>query len=965
MMKDRQSKMLHLGLTTLGGFLLLLVALFIIRSNASVVQAGAIDLQPRLGSSVEPITPPLPATGEITVSHVISPPEGFPKFSQSVKTVTPTLASTTGVTLYYTIEIANTGAWTATNATLTDAIPNGTSYNGDAHASDGAPITDTNGTLSWAGVVGFDASVVISFSVGVPAGFTGTVRNTAVISDPLATEPFSVAAETIVTDKPILSIEKTSAPIKPRANKPVVYSLIVVNQGQPSIGLPLTVTDRVPLSTTLRDIGPDGFTSPISDVVTWTRNINLDTDQTTEFTFSVTVDDVPARTVITNADYQVASAETGVTSGDAYTVTVVDPEFRLFKEIWPDPPGSNRAMTYTLALFNQGSLATNLVITDRVPAGVIYQSGGSLQPGGVVSWTLPSLDTGETAQFTFTVDITDVAEVAIVNNDYAVCSAEGICQVGTPLTSIVKGPTFEVIAIVDPIAKKPGGGSDPSVLVTPTLVIRNLGPGSALDARVTLEFNRISVSANDLYAIPAIGTPPPFPDVNCGPKCIIYNWEGDLYHGDVITFTTTQGQSSIGSEGSVYTATAVVTDSLANITIPPVTGTATGRVTQKADLLPLKSALSVIAPGRLLTYTVEVVNTGLSTDQPPYPWLTDTVPLSTTFVSASHGGMTQTVTNTVIVSWTLPALSTGSALTRSFTVRVDDNVVSGTQIVNDAYVAYWYEEEVGAVFSNTGQPVTTTVQEVGLIDSYKVVTPSTVLQGGVLTYFVHIVNSSGIPLTDVTVEDLLPWQISTYQRDPIASGGNINEHDIVSIHWTGDVDAFSSEIITFSAVVDSEYQGPITNTAIISHPDLLREIERQAVAYVTEKPMLLITKSAPYSVEIGAEVPYVITVQVLGWAATNLVISDTIPANTHFAGFDTPGGQLVGDQVQWEISELGAGESRTFEFRVTVSDGTKVTNDQYGVTSAEGVVAIGEPVITYIGGGLAGDTYLPIILRNY
>ncbi|HCB50048.1 MAG TPA: hypothetical protein DEP47_11110, partial [Chloroflexi bacterium] len=96
--------------------------------------------------------------------------------------------------------------------------------------------------------------------------------------------------------------------------------------------------------------------------------MNLVTGETTSFVFSVDVSKVSSGTVIANNDYQVESAIGDVTTGEPYTVTVVDPELWLVKEVWPDPPGSNRQMTYTLTLLNLGSLATNLVITDRVPA---------------------------------------------------------------------------------------------------------------------------------------------------------------------------------------------------------------------------------------------------------------------------------------------------------------------------------------------------------------------------------------------------------------------------------------------------------------------------------------------------------------------------------------------------------------------------------------------------------------------
>ena len=60
-----------------------------------------------------------------TVVHAdpIDPPEGYPKLNLSVKTVTPTLAPTDGHTLQYHIEIRNTGAYMAEDATFERCYP--------------------------------------------------------------------------------------------------------------------------------------------------------------------------------------------------------------------------------------------------------------------------------------------------------------------------------------------------------------------------------------------------------------------------------------------------------------------------------------------------------------------------------------------------------------------------------------------------------------------------------------------------------------------------------------------------------------------------------------------------------------------------------------------------------------------------------------------------------------------------
>ena len=933
------AKSFRLSVAVLGG-VLLLAALMLALRNAPVVYADPIE-----------------------------PPVGYPKLGLSTKIVTPTLANVGTITLYYTIEIVNTGAYTAEDVTLVDVFHADTVYNGDAWSSVPPTTLDVVGNvLTWVGNVGFDATTVVTFSVTAPPTLSGTVQNTAVISHPLIAQPVTMTAETVITDDPILVIEKTSVPDIPGSGGPITYTLVVANWGQPAVDTPITVTDWVPLSTTLHSIGIDGATDPLSTVVTWTRTVTMAMGEQETFVFSVNVDeDVVSGTVIANETYQVNSIATGIVSGELYTVTVLDPILILDKQTWPDPPGSNREMTYTLGLLNVGALATNLVITDQVPAGVEYRRGGVTQTIGgaiIVSWTLPSLDTGEYVEFAYTVYISDVMDVPIVNEYYGVCCDEGVCQLGDVLTSVVQGPIFEVLADLSLIAKKPGGGE-----LTATLAIHNVGAGNALDAMAYLFYDRISVSLIDIVVDPSIGLLiDGGPD--CGVNCNPYTWIGNLGHGEAVTFTASDQSTVGGEEGTAYAATAIITDALSDMTTSPVSDTAIGFVTHYANLLLAKSAPPVVGPGQLLTYTIQVDNHGMTTDADPV--LTDVVPLSTTFVWASDGGVTRTISSTVIISWSLPALSPGDGAVRTFSVLVADDLISGTQIINNDYTVSGYGNAVTGTMSS-GPPVTTTVQDVGLIHSFKVVTPTVALPGEatVLTYYLHIVNTSGLPLDDVNVYDFLPWQDSTYQRDAVASAGSVIS-DIVSVEWAGSVGAFSSEIVTLTVLVDPDFRGPITNTAVISHADLLTDVVVYVVAYITDLPVLKIVKSAsPGEVESGDNLHYTIRVTNIGLQATQLVITDVIPSDvTYLADSATEGGVLLGGgaQVAWEVLVLNSGKTREFEFDVTVGGGESVVNDQYAVTCYEGVTAEGEPVVTQISSGASGasgDIYLPLVLKSF
>ncbi len=135
-----------------------------------------------------------------------------------------------------------------------------------------------------------------------------------------------------------------------------------------------------------------------------------------------------------------------------------------------------------------------------------------------------------------------------------------------------------------------------------------------------------------------------------------------------------------------------------------------------------------------------------------------------------------------------------------------------------------------------------------------------------LTYTIHVVNSSPVPLAGVQVNDIMPWENTTYQRDAQVSAGDLIS-DIVSLSWTGDLAPNSQELITFTVLVDDGFSGPLTNTAIIEHSSLISPVEATAVAYITDQPVLRLWKTAaPDPVEVGEDLLYTLHVQNLGTA---------------------------------------------------------------------------------------------------
>ena len=137
----------------------------------------------------------------------------------------------------------------------------------------------------------------------------------------------------------------------------------------------------------------------------------------------------------------------------------------------------------------------------------------------------------------------------------------------------------------------------------------------------------------------------------------------------------------------------------------------------------------------------------------------------------------------------------------------------------------------------------------------------------------------------------------------------------------------------------------------------------QAVAYITNDPVLVITKFAsPDPVPYGGELQYTLQIANLGQQATELVVADAIPLSTSFVPNSASGnGQLVGSEVRWSFPVLLPGEQQFLTFRVKVNAFHSVVNASYWVSCSEGVTSYGLPVVTRVAS--QGIQFLPVMFK--
>ncbi|MFN2271891.1 MAG: DUF2341 domain-containing protein, partial [Anaerolineae bacterium] len=114
--------------------------------------------------------------------------------------------------------------------------------------------------------------------------------------------------------------------------------------------------------------------------------------------------------------------------------------------------------SYTIVVTNTGlAEISSVVVTDVVPSGAGYISGGSYLGGSnTVSWTIPSIEASESESVTFVVS---TCQLSMVNESYrAITSTQGISSShGTSLLTVLRPPTLEAQFIHSPPTGTVGG----------------------------------------------------------------------------------------------------------------------------------------------------------------------------------------------------------------------------------------------------------------------------------------------------------------------------------------------------------------------------------------------------------------------------------------------------------------------------------------------------------------------------
>ncbi|MGH1468387.1 MAG: beta strand repeat-containing protein, partial [Bdellovibrionales bacterium] len=884
-----------------------------------------------------------------------------------------------GTNVVYTLTVENLSSQPATNVVITDIVPAGVTYvaasiTGGTSNDDANP--DTTGLTWTAASIAGGATSTFTFTASVDLGAQGlgTITNTASLSSVTETEdnPANNIDTADITPKTFdVAVVKTVNNASPEEGETVTYTVTVTNTTVGSTGTNIVITDVVPAGVTYvpasitggdtrNDANPDttGLTWDIGSIVGGANRVltfDAVVDAGAKATYG-TITNTASMTAVDQADSVSANNQSSV------DIVVQSIDLEIVKTVSNASPEEGAGVTYTLTVNNLSSQpATNVVITDIVPAGMTYVAASIV--GGTsnddanpdttgLTWTTASIAGGASSVFTFgaTVDAGAKGTYGTITNTASITSLTETED------SLANNTDTAVVTIVglDLALTKTVDNANPEEgeTVVYTLNVANLSTQPATNVVIT-----DIVPAGVTYVAASITGGTSNDDAN--PDTTGLTWTfATLGAGSSInvTFSATV---DVGAKATYGTITNTVNlTSLDQSEDNAVNNTSSVDVVVKGLDLQVIKTVDVASPveGNSVVYTVTVNN--LSTQSATNVVVTDIVPAGVTYTPASiTGGTSNDDANpdTTGLTWTAASIAGGGSSVFTFTASVDlgSQVAYGT-VTNTASLTSVDQTEDSP--GNNSDTADITIQSFN-VSVAKTVNNAAPEEGETVTYTVTVTNTTaGATGTNVVITDIVPAGV-TYVPASISGGDTRNDAnpDTTGLTWSiGSILGGASRVLTFDAVVDTGAKatyGTVTNTAgmtAVDQADSNAADDTDTADIVIKGIDLETVKTVNNaSPEEGAEVTYTVTVNNLSTQpATNVVVTDIVPAGTTYVAASIVGGTSNDDTnpdttgLTWTTTSIAGGASAVFTFRAIVDAGAKAT---YGtITNTAGITSLTE-----------------------
>jgi uncharacterized repeat protein (TIGR01451 family) len=835
-----------------------------------------------------------------------------------------------GGSFAYTIEVTNGGPSVATNVTVVDVLPAGLSYISDTGGCVEGPadtLTCSLGSLAPGASSSFNVVVAVDASVADGTVITNVATVSTSADDPDSGND-SDDAEVTVDTEANLALDKT-APSNAEPGQQINYTLTIDNNG-PSDAVGVTVTDTLPAEVSyVGAVGATCVESPAGTLVCDAGTIAA--GDTLVITITVDIDGgVPSLTVITNS--AVVGADTtdpDPSDNDDSANTTVEPrneaDLRLQKSALDAAPGVGELFSYQITIFNDGPrTATNVVVTDTLPAGVTYQfdSDACVQgPVGTLVCSAPNLVSGGSYGFTITV----LADAGTPAGTQLTNTAETTSDIPDPDTGNNSDSATVTLQPRTDLRLQKSASSDPvaaGAMLTYTLTVFNDGPSPATGVTVTDTLPAGVSYVSDDGGCNSSGLPTLVCDlgsIGAGASAsvaVVVTVDGGLSAGTQLSNSATAGGDQPDPDDGNNDAQETVD------------------VERRTDLAISKSASHALrAPGQLVTFTLRVDNFGPS--DATGVTLTDTLPAGLAYASddagCNTGALPQIVCDlgnlaagaadfvTIVASVDLGA-SAGVVLDNVAVVGGDDPDPDGGNNSDDASVEVTALADLRVSKSGAGA-VTTSGNPPGTA-----IIPDAVSAGRRLTYTLSVTNDGPSDATNVSLTDNLPAGVSYVSDD-----GGCNIAGLPQIVCSiGALANGATATVTLVVDVDADVAdgAQLVNGVSVSgdeaDPNGGNDNDTQTTTVANDADLELNKTASTDKAAVGGVITYTLSVQNLGPSdAAGVTLTDTLPAGVTYVS-DDGGCNISGlPEIVCDLGALGAGAGATVEIVVTVNAGTE------------------------------------------
>jgi uncharacterized repeat protein (TIGR01451 family) len=555
-------------------------------------------------------------------------------------------------------------------------------------------------------------------------------------------------------------------------------------------------------------------------------------------------------------------------NNSATATTTVNPavDLSLAASDSPDPVLADQTLTYTLTARNESSgQATGVTVTDRLPAGVTYQSASPSQgscsdevagtAAVVVTCQLGAL--AGSAQATVEIRVTPHSPGDLTND------ASVLGDQVDPASSNNSASEHTTVSAPADLSLSKSDSPDPVLAgqtLTYALTVTNHGPSQATGVSLT---DHLPAGVQYQSATPSQGTcSHSAGTVTCSLGTLASSGGASV-----------QIQVTPQSAGQLVNAATVSGDQGDPAASNNSAGTTT-TVEPAADVRLSKSdSPDPVGVDRTLTYTLTATNDG------PSPatavTVTDDLPTEVTYQSAtaSQGSCSESAgTAAVVVTCNLGTLASSAHATAE--IRVVPQ--SAGEVTNNASVS---ANESDPSLSNNLATEHTTVNPPLDLSLSKSDSPDPVLAGETLTYTLMAHNSGSTDATGVTVTDNLPAGVSYQSATPSQGSCSRSAATITCLFGT----LAPSAQATVEIRVIPESEGEITNHASVTGDQSDPTPDNNAASATTTvapaADLDLAKVDSPDPVAAGQDVTYTLTVRNLGPSqASGITLTDNLPA---------------------------------------------------------------------------------------